>query len=134
MAARDPALLVAQHDVAAVAARRREQRQRLAVDPFDQPAAAIARADSPIVQTVGDGDRRFMDDGAGRRGEDDLALPPPGRDSFDLVDESEVGLGRRGGMVGLVGAEEGPGRRRSRREGDGSRLKSGTAGLVLQAH
>ena len=100
---------------------------------LDMRAAAIARADRPIVQPIGDGDRRFMDERARRRGEDDLALPPACGDPFDLIDEREVGVGRGSGMIGLIGAEEGPARRRSRREGHGLRLKRRAAGLVLQA-
>jgi hypothetical protein len=108
VAARDPALFVAQHDVPVEGACRREERQRVAVDPFDLRAAAIALTDRRLVQPFCDGDRRLVEDGARRRGEGDVALPPGGGDPFGRVDKSQVGLRRRGGMVGLVGAEERP--------------------------
>ena len=127
------ALLVAQHDVTAVAARRREEGELLAVDRLDMRAAAVARPYFGLGQTFGDGDRRCVDDGARRLDKGDLALLPACGDLFDLVDEGEVGVGRRRGMVGLEDAEERPRRRRPRREGHGSRLKRRAAGLVLQA-
>ena len=77
MAARDDAFLVAQDDVAAVRSPRREERQRLAVDAFDMRAPAVARPDRLLVERLGDGGWRVVqqDCAAGLR-KGDLARRP----------------------------------------------------------
>ena len=87
---------------------RRKERQVFAVAALDLGAAAVARADRGVLQAVGDGDRRFMEKGARRLGEGDLALAPPGGDPFDLADDGEVGVGRGRRVIGLIDAKERP--------------------------
>ena len=68
VAARHDALLVAQDDMAAIGPSRTEKRQQLSVDAFHMRAPAVARSDRFLVEAVGDGGWRIVQQAMGRRG------------------------------------------------------------------
>ena len=74
--ARDDALLVAQDDMTATGSSRSEKGQEPAVDPFDMRAPAVARPYRVLVEVVGDGGRRIVQQAARRQGKRDFSAAP----------------------------------------------------------
>ena len=92
VAARYDALLLAQDDMAAVRSSRHEEGQKLAVDPFDMDAPAVARADRLLVERLRDGGSGVVQQTSrrGRQGDIARASSPCWR-----LRRSRSGSGRR---------------------------------------
>ena len=92
MAARHDALLVAQHDMTLMRSSRSKEGQKLAVNPLDMRPLAVARSYRFLVEGVGDGGWRVVQQTACREGKRDFARRPIFAGALDVLDQT---AGRR---------------------------------------
>ena len=133
MAARHDALLVAQHDMTAMRSSRSEERQKLAVDPFDMRPLAVARSNRFLVKGVGDDGWRVVQQTARRERKGDFARPPILAGALDNLNQAQVGVARRRRVIGFIESKKRPAHCASRRQRRGIGLQGRACGLVLKA-
>src|SRR5271166_4627015 len=87
---------------------RSKERQNLAVDPFDMRAPAVARSYRLLVEGVGYGGRRNVQQTARREGQRDFARRAVSAGALDNLDDIQVGVGRRRRVIGFTEAKKRP--------------------------
>jgi len=111
MAARNDALLVAQHDMPLMRSPRSKEGQKSAVNPLDMGPLAVARSYRFLVEGVSHGGFRVVQQTARWKRKGDFARRPIFAGVFDALDKTQVGVARRRRMIGCIEAKKCPARR-----------------------